>query len=172
MDFRAQEGSGRECALKNTKATNLILSWSFLLLCGCPSLKGYHPRHPPRAFPLGLLAPRCLGILLFLALRLCGAGARAGLLFGERKESSPQLRAPPRSFGVRPRTTPLLVFNIALFPRFFEFRDLYYVGAHPLAMDALAEMPEAQIHMCLPQPSLCAHNPARKGGEGCERGSL
>ncbi len=22
--------------------------------------QGYHPRHPPRAFPLGLLAPRCL----------------------------------------------------------------------------------------------------------------
>ena len=59
------------------------------------------------------------------------------MLFGGRKESFPQLRSPPRSglleysvlyfdqwfacvvafvvraFGVRPRTTPLLVFNIA-----------------------------------------------------------
>ncbi len=58
------------------------------------------------------------------------------MLFGGRKESSPQLRSPPRSgsleysvlyggylllafcgfvvcaFGVRPRTTPLLVFKI------------------------------------------------------------
>ena len=87
-----------------------------------------------RAFPLGLLAPRCLGALLFLALPPCGAGARAARKIGGRKESSPQLRAPPhsgramssvpcgaflspnasgslvRAFGVRPRTTPLHVF--------------------------------------------------------------
>ena len=41
------------------------------------------------------------------------SGSEGRRLFGGRKESSPQLRAPPRSFGVRPRTTPLLVFNIA-----------------------------------------------------------
>ncbi len=45
---------------KNSETTELKLSRSFLLLCGCPSLKGMHPRHPPRAFPLWLLAPRCL----------------------------------------------------------------------------------------------------------------
>ena len=44
----------------NTKNSISIVSRSFLLLCGCPSLKGMHPRHSPRAFPLWLLAPRCL----------------------------------------------------------------------------------------------------------------
>src|SRR3989338_8620578 len=65
------------------------------------------------------------------------SGCSGAMLFGVRKESSPQLRSPPRSglleysvlyfgswfacvfafvvraFGVRPRTTPLLVFKIA-----------------------------------------------------------
>lgn len=71
---------------------------------------------------------------LFLASPPCGAVARATRMFGERKESSPQRRAPPciaettssvshwclsladarcpivQAFGVHPRTTPLLVF--------------------------------------------------------------
>jgi len=51
----------------------------------------------PRAFPLGLLAPRLLGAVLFPRISRLRAGARAPLLFGERKESSPQLRSPPRS---------------------------------------------------------------------------
>jgi len=96
---------------------------------------GCHPRHPPRAFPLGLLAPRCLGSLRFLASIACGLSGSGRHLFGGRKESSPQLRAPPcsgmreysvpcrlcgssrvclsleRAFGVRPRTNPLHVFN-------------------------------------------------------------
>ena len=42
-----------------------------------------HPRHPPRTFPLWLLAPRCLGLALLLALPLCGAGARAPAVWGE-----------------------------------------------------------------------------------------
>jgi hypothetical protein len=45
---------------KNSETTESKLSRSFLLLCDCPSLKGMHPRHSPRAFPLWLLAPRCL----------------------------------------------------------------------------------------------------------------
>src|SRR3989344_8088915 len=58
---------------------------------------GVHPRHPPRTFPLGLLAPRCLGSLRFLASIACGLSGSGRHLFGGRKESSPQLRAPPRS---------------------------------------------------------------------------
>lgn len=46
-----------------------------------------------------------VGALLFLALPLCGAGARAAPLFGGRKESFPQRRAPPRS-GRREFTVP------------------------------------------------------------------
>src|SRR3989339_1664688 len=49
----------------------------------------------PSAFasgiPLGLLTPRCYVSCYSVA------SLRAGHLFGERKESSPQLRAPPRS---------------------------------------------------------------------------
>jgi len=51
-------------------------SCHFLSLVVRPA-HGVHPRHPPRTFPLGLLAPRCLGLALLLALPLCGAGARA-----------------------------------------------------------------------------------------------
>jgi len=50
---------------------------------------GVHPRHPPRTFPLGLLAPRCLGSLRFLALPPCGAGARARICLGEGRHPSP-----------------------------------------------------------------------------------
>ena len=60
---RVWEGMRAEFLLegaKNSETTQSKLSRSFLLLCGCPSLKGMHPRHPPRAFPLWLLAPRCL----------------------------------------------------------------------------------------------------------------
>ena len=50
---------------------------------------GVHPRHPPRTFPLGLLAPRCLGLALLLALPPCGAGARAPCYLGEGRNPSP-----------------------------------------------------------------------------------
>src|SRR3989344_3065126 len=77
---------------------------------------GVHPRHPPRTFPLWLLAPRCLGLALLLALPHCRAGARAPACFlgagGGSTWAAPP--APPRSFGVRPRTTPLLVFILEL----------------------------------------------------------
>ena len=54
---------------------------------------GDHPRHSPRTFPLGLLAPRCLGLALLLALPPCGAGARAPCYLGGG-------RNPPPSFGL------------------------------------------------------------------------
>ena len=51
----------------------------------------------PRTFPLGLLAPRCLGLALLLAIARLRAGGSGAMLFGGRKESFPQLRSPPRS---------------------------------------------------------------------------
>jgi hypothetical protein len=45
---------------KNSEYIKFKIVSVFLSLCGCPCLKGMHPRHPPRAFPLWLLAPRCL----------------------------------------------------------------------------------------------------------------
>ena len=80
----------------------------------CVPDHGVHPRHSPRTFPLGLLAPRCLGFLLILAISALRSGGEGRRLFGGRKESFPQLRAPPRAFGVRPRTTPFLVFISAV----------------------------------------------------------
>jgi hypothetical protein len=68
-----EEGSGEEssaCSIrfilakfgadKNTNTSYHKIVSAFLSLYGCPNLKGMHPRHPPRAFPLWLLAPRCL----------------------------------------------------------------------------------------------------------------
>jgi hypothetical protein len=67
-----EEGSGEEssaCSIrfilakfgadKNTNTSYHKIVSAFLSLYGCPNLKGMHPRHPPRAFPLWLLAPRC-----------------------------------------------------------------------------------------------------------------
>ena len=65
-------------------------------------------------------------------------GCSGAMQFGWRKESSTQLRAPPRSFGVRPRTTPLLVFILEFvvsLPLLDSVASVYG-GAHPLAMDA------------------------------------
>src|SRR3989338_11635007 len=97
------------------------------------------------------------------------SGSEGRRLFGGRKESSPQLRAPPRFFGVRPRTTPFLVFKIAFVVslplRISVLQD--YGGAHPLVMDALAEMSEAQMQMRLTHPPLCPPNPPpREKGRG------
>jgi len=60
---------------------------------------GDHPRHSPRTFPLGLLAPRCLGLARFLALRHCGAGARAPAVWGKEGILPP---ASPRLGRARP----------------------------------------------------------------------
>jgi len=53
---------------------------------------GCHPRHPPRAFPLGLLAPRCLGAVLFLASIACGLSG-----FGHRSIWGEEVFLPPAS---------------------------------------------------------------------------
>src|SRR3989344_1597488 len=91
---------------------------------------GVHPRHSPRTFPLGLLAPRCLGLARFLALPLCGAGARAPCCLGEGRNPSPsfassrqgstnRLSQPPSSFS-HPSISQVYIFFLA-----------YYGGAHP-----------------------------------------
>lgn len=85
-----------------------------LSLSFCFGRSGHGVHHSAirlRAFPLGLLEPRCLCAALLLANAPCSALARVPPLFWGRKESSPQLRAPPRSFGVRPRTTPPTSFS-------------------------------------------------------------
>ena len=144
-----------------------------------------HPRHPPRLFPLGLLAPRCLGLALLLAIARLRAGGSGAMLFGGRKESFPQLRLgscslrshsaernrahptrlaqPPSSFSY-----PRFVVSLSLLDFLLQDNG----GAHPLVMDALAEMPEAQIPYVLAPPTQCAHIPPAKGRRDRGRGSL
>ena len=61
-------------------------------------LKGQHPRHPPRAFPLGLLAPRCLGT----ATAQIPGNEPLPVLLGERKSPLPGSGSPTQ-VGVCPR---------------------------------------------------------------------
>ena len=75
---------------------------------------GDHPRHSPRTFPLGLLAPRCLGLALLLAFARLRAGGSGAMLFGGRKESFPQLRLVSAGLDQPAQPTPFLVFISAV----------------------------------------------------------
>ena len=107
-------------------------------------------------------------------------GCSGAILFGGRKESSPQLRAPPRSFGVRPRTTPLLVFIrecVVSLPLLDSVASVYG-GAHPLAMDAHSgnvrgAKPNALAPARVSTHALPTHaraNPPREGQEESRAG--
>ncbi len=120
-----------------------------------PMAKGIHPSASASGlFPLWLRRPRFIGSRFSSHSRLW-AGARSGLLFGGRKESFPQLRPPPRSFGVRPRTTPILVCTSACavsLPLRCLVTSTNY-GLRPLAMDAHSgNSPEAECTMLAPSP--------------------
>ena len=129
-----------------------------------PRSNGVHPRHSPRTFPLGLLAPRCLGFLLILAIPALRSGGEGRRLFGGRKESFPQLRLVSAGLDQPAQPTPFLVFilefSVSLPLRISVLQD--YGGAHPLVMDALAEMSEAQIQMRLTHPPVRAQYPRRR----------
>ena len=99
------------------------------------------------------------------------------MLFGGRKESFPQLRSPPRSGLLEYSVLYRFSLNVELCgfvsvpsesalaqpPSSFSYPSIsqdfildlsYCVGAHPLVMDALAEMSEAQIRIAhLTHPS-------------------
>ena len=87
---------------------------STILLFFVPDLKAVHPRHSPRTFPLGLLAPRCLGFLLILAIPALRSGGEGRRLFGGRKESFPQLRLVSAGLDRPAQPTPFLVFISAV----------------------------------------------------------
>ena len=71
---------------------------------------GVHPRHSPRTFPLGLLAPRCLGLRFFSPLPALRSGCSGDTLCGGRKESFPQLRLVSAGLDQPAQPTPFLVF--------------------------------------------------------------
>lgn len=84
--------------LRKKRSVNTVVSRTLYYFRSSVT-KGVHPRHPPRTFPLGLLAPRCLGLARFLALRHCGAGARAPAVWGKEGILPP---ASPRLGRARP----------------------------------------------------------------------
>ena len=89
------------------------------------------------------------------ALRSGGEGRR---LFGGRKESLPQLRLVSAGLDQPAQPTPFLVFILEFgvsLPLRISVAS-FYGGAHPLVMDALAEMSEAQMQMRLTHPPIRA----------------
>jgi len=95
------------------------------------------------------------------ALRSAGSGRH---LFGGRKESSPQLRAPPRSFGVRPRTTPLLVFNIAFVARFLILFCKLTAALIQGRGRPSGNARRREADMCLPHPPSARTSPSAIAG--------
>ena len=144
---------------------------------------GCHPRHPPRAFSLGLLAPSMVCASLFLALPRLRARCSGAAPFGGRKDSFPQ--RPPRlvrplrgAFCIakqgsanRRSPTPFLVFVIVLVVSLSLRISVapINVGAHPLSVGRPSENArggaQALRHSsCLPRPARgragshpCAH---------------
>jgi len=88
----AENGARSGFLLRQEAAAPECETWC---LCHCCLFAfmatGCHPRHPPRAFPLGLLAPRCLGAVLFLASAPCSALARAPLHLGGERNPPPSV---------------------------------------------------------------------------------
>ena len=87
---------------------------STILLFFVPDLKVVRPRHPPRTFSLGLLAPRCLGFLLILAIPALRSDGEGRRLFGGRIPSFPQLRLVSAGLDQSTQPTPFLVFISAV----------------------------------------------------------
>src|SRR3989344_2346123 len=169
MSQMEKEGFGEEFSIcssfcfggirggQKTENTNSILCLYHSTIFR-PRSKGVHPRHPPRTFPLGLLAPRCLGFLLILAIPALQSGGEGRRLFGGRKESFPQLRLVSAGLDQPAQPTPFLVFILEFsvsLPLRISVTSVYG-GAHPLVMDALAEMSEAQMQMRLTHPPVRA----------------
>ena len=115
---------GNSGRTKNRKSKFNIVS----IICLLVFVRDYgvHPRHPPRTFPLRLLAPRCLGLALLLAIARLRAGGSGAMLFGGRKESFPQLRLVSAGLDQPAQPTPFLVFisavcGVAFATRFCDF---------------------------------------------------
>jgi len=121
-----------------------------------------HSRRSPRAFPLGLLAPRCLGIRtaqipgiepfgFFLGRGSFLSPGRALRLLAESALAIPS----PRFHSC--------VWCVAFA---FDFWTSFFYGAHPLVMDALAEMPDGGKYMCLTRPPVRAQNRREEKKDG------
>jgi hypothetical protein len=133
---------------------------------GCNvTLVGVHPRHSPRAFPLGLLAPRCLCV--------CFAHASWG-----EEVSSPRVgllleEITLEKFRPRHPHTTLCNIDYIVSLSLLDLCVLYNFGAHPLAMDATSGNARGGIHTHLTHPPIrVCTKPRSQGREECERDSL
>ena len=156
---------------------------------------GVHPRHPPRTFPLGLLAPRCLGLARFLALPLCGAGARAPAVWGKEGILPPASVSSSqwyfRVFSVLFRLVVRVCLCLRLtclrsppshnpLPRFQNsFRGVASASDFCIVrlrrrsskgVDALAEMSETQTHVHLTHPPVRVRTPRPRKTKGIAGG--
>ena len=89
--------------------------WSvFSALWAVPGFRRFTPRHPPRGcFRYGYERLSSSAPPVPRTSALFRAELGAALVWG-KEGILPPARAPPRSFGVRPRTTPFLVFISAV----------------------------------------------------------
>ena len=150
--------------------------WSLLIVSGIVpylfygcnfTLAGVHPRHPPRAFPLGLLAPRCLCVRY--RARFLGRGSFLS-------PGRATLVARVRALVFRPRhphsTLCKLEYVVSL--SLLNFCEIYNHGAHPLAMDATsgnARGSDANAHLTHPPVRVCT-KPRSQGQEGASGAPL
>ncbi len=129
---------GMRASKKETGLNHCLSHFSAMY---CPSLKGMHPRHPPRAFPLWLLAPRCL--CAGYHPRFLGRGSLLSL--GRAIYSS--------FLVVRPRHTHSTLFILACIFCFaiYIFHFDYPRRSSFSHWTLIAEMPEAQMQLRLTQ---------------------
>ena len=123
------------------------------LFYGCNfTLAGVPPRHPPRAFPLGLLAPRCLCVRY--RARFLGRGSFLS-------PGRATLVARVRALVFRPRhphsTLCKLEYVVSL--SLLNFCEIYNHGAHPLAMDATSGNARGSDANALDPPSRSRASP-------------
>ena len=131
-----------------------------------------------RAFPLGLLAPRLLGVAHLPRNPRLLAGARVPLLFGGRKSSFPQRLLGSAGLAQPSAPTPILVCISTFLVKSYVFLFAHY-GAHPLFTDARRGNARRKTRttgthhsLCLPHPP-CAHEtPHTKPRKGFVCGSL
>jgi len=118
-----------------------------------------------RAFPLGLLAPRCLCV--------CFAHASWG-----EEVSSPRVgllleEITLEKFRPRHPHTTLCNIDYIVSLSLLDLCVLYNFGAHPLAMDATSGNARGGIHTHLTHPPIrVCTKPRSQGREECERDSL
>jgi hypothetical protein len=133
---------------------------------------GVHPRHPPRTFPLGLLAPRCLGLARFLTLPHCGAGARAPAVWGKEGILPP---ASPRLGRARPAgsANPHPRFHVRVFLKIIYFFLLITSALIRESGRPSGNVRGSNAYCTLDPPSRSrVPKPRSQGQKGCERGSL